>query len=84
MDFFNKEVKYIDITNFYTQNNINQNTNSLENFDDCTILINEISDFSLVQQFNLLNFLEINFELQSNEKKFLKIIELFLQQEKIL
>ncbi len=72
MDFFNKEVKYIDITNFYTQNNINQNTNSLENFDDCTILINEISDFSLVQQFNLLNFLEINFELQSNEKKFLK------------
>ena len=72
MDFFNKEVKYLDITNFYTQNNINQNTNSLENFDDCTILINEISDFSLVQQINLLNFLEINFELQSNEKKFLK------------
>ena len=72
MDFFNKEVKYLDITNFYTQDNINQNTNSLENFDDCTILINEISDFSLVQQINLLNFLEINFELQSNEKKFLK------------
>ena len=72
MDFFNKEVTYLDITNFYTQDNINQNTNSLENFDDCTILINEISDFSLVQQINLLNFLEINFELQSNEKKFLK------------
>ena len=72
MDFFNKEVKFLDITNFYTQDNINQNTNSLENFDDCTILINEISDFSLVQQFNLLNFLEINFELQSNEKKFFK------------
>ena len=72
MDFFNKEVTFLDITNFYTQNNNNQNTNSLENFDDCTILINEISDFSLVQQINLLNFLEINFELQSNEKKFLK------------
>ena len=57
MDFFNKEVTFLDITNFYTQNNNNQNTNSLENFDDCTILINEISDFSLVQQINLLNFL---------------------------
>ena len=78
MDFFNKEVTFLDITNFYTQNNNNQNTNFLENFDDCTILINEISDFSLVQQINLLNFLEINFELQSNEKKFLKNEKIFL------
>lgn len=72
MDFFNKEVTFLDITNFYTQNNNNQKINSLENFDDCTIMIKEISDFSFVQQINLLNFLEINFELQSNEKFFLK------------
>ena len=73
MDFFNKKVSFLDITNFYTQNNHNHNydASSLLNFDDCTLFINEISDFSSLQQINLLNFLENNFEIQLNNNLFL-------------
>ena len=49
------------------------NLNSINDLNDCTILINEICDSSLQQQSNLLNFLENDFfELSSNILNFKK------------
>ena len=73
MDFFNYNSFLLDKNNFNIKNKTLGNLNSINDLNDCTILINEICDSSLQQQSNLLNFLENDFiELSSNILNFKK------------
>ena len=73
MDFFSNASSFLDINNFYLKNYSSNNTKTINDLNDCTILINEVCESTLEQQSNLLNFLENNFhELSNNILNFKK------------
>ena len=73
MDFFNYNSFIFDKNNFNIKNQTLGNLKSLNDLNDCTILINEVCNSSLQQQSNFLNFLENDFiELSSNILNFKK------------
>ena len=72
MDFFNNSF-FLDRNSLNINNNISGNMKTINDLNDCTILINEVCESTLHQQSNLLNFLENDFiELSNNILDFKK------------
>ena len=73
MDFFSYNSFLLNKNNLNTKNHPLDNLNSINDLNDCTILINEVCDSTLQQQSNFLNFLENDFiELSNNILDFKK------------
>ena len=66
MDFFNNNSFFLDRNNLNLNNNYNYNIKNINDFNDCTILINEDCESSIEQQNNFLIFLENDFVQLSN------------------
>ena len=73
MDFFNNDSFILDKNNLNIKNYTLGNIRTINDLNDCTILINEVCESSLQQQSNFLNFLENDFiELSNNILDFKK------------
>jgi len=73
MDFFNENSFFLDRNSLNINNYTSVNIKTINDLNDCTILINEVCESTLQQQSNLLNFLENDFiELSNNILDFKK------------
>ena len=61
MDFFNDDSFFLDKNYLNIKNYTSGNIKTINDLNDCTILINEVCESTLQQQSNLLNFLENDF-----------------------